>query len=145
MAKIARRGFSVPKASLEESVSFGTCHSPDELLEIFDAVWRNNTRKGITKVIKPAEGMVDHLIHHHDIRRPLARPRAMSEDRLVAALGVIPGLGGFVGAKKRVAGLRLVAADVAWSHGQGPEVSGTGEAILLERPPGRTLGIGRRW
>jgi hypothetical protein len=55
----------------------------------------------------------------------------MPEDRLVAALGVIPGLGGFVGAEKRVAGLRLVAADVGWSHGDGPEVSGSGEAILL--------------
>ena len=53
------------------------------------------------------------------------------EDRLVAALDVMPGLGGFVGAKKRVAGLRLVATDVDWSHGSGPEVSGPGEAILL--------------
>lgn len=140
MAKIARRGFSVPKASLEESVSFGTRHSPDELLDIFDGVWRHNTRKGITKVIKPAEGLVDHLIHHQDIRRPLGRPRAMPEDRLVAALGVIPGLGGFVGAKKRVAGLRLVAVDIAWSHGQGPEVSGAGEAILLAAS-GRPVGL----
>ena len=42
-----------------------------------------------------------------------------------------PASGGFVGAKKRVAGLRLVATDVDWSHGGGPEVAGPGEAILL--------------
>jgi hypothetical protein len=55
----------------------------------------------------------------------------MPEERLVAALDIIPGLGGFVASKKRVAGLRLVATDVGWSHGDGPEVRGTGEAVLL--------------
>jgi hypothetical protein len=44
---------------------------------------------------------------------------------------VAPGLGGFVGAKKRAEGLRLIATDVDWSSGQGPEVRGTGEAVLL--------------
>jgi uncharacterized protein (TIGR03083 family) len=131
LAKVARRGFNVPKASLEESIAFGTEHSPAEILAVFDSIHRDNVRKGISRVIKPAEGLVDHLIHHQDIRRPLGRPRAMPEDRLVAALGVIPGLAGFVGAKKRVAGLRLVATDVGWTNGDGPEVAGTGEAILL--------------
>jgi len=131
IAKVARRGFNVPKASLEESAAFATDHSPAEILAVFDVVQRDNVRKGISRVIKPAEGLVDHLIHHQDVRRPLGRPRTIPEDRVVAALGVIPGLGGFVGAKKRVAGLRLVATDVAWSAGEGPEVSGSGEAILL--------------
>ena len=58
----------------------------------------------------------------------------------MAALEVMPGLGGFVGAKKRVAGLRLVATDVDWSHGSGPEVSGPGEAILLAAS-GRPAGL----
>ena len=44
---------------------------------------------------------------------------------------MIPRLGGFVGAKQRVRGLRLVATDIDWSHGTGPKVIGTGEAILL--------------
>ncbi len=140
IAKVARRGFNVPKASLDESIAFGTAHSPAEILAVFDSIQRHNTRKGISKVIKPAEGLVDHFIHHQDIRRPLGRPRAMPEDRLVAALGVIPGLAGFVGAKNRVAGLRLVATDVGWSHGQGPDVSGSGEAILLAAS-GRPAGL----
>jgi len=131
IVKVGRRGFNVPKASREESVAFATDHAPAEILAVFDAVYRGNVRKGIAKVIKPAEGLVDHVIHHQDVRRPLGRPRVVPEERLVAALGVIPGLGGFVGAKKRVAGLRLVATDVEWSEGQGPEVSGPGEAILL--------------
>ncbi len=131
LAKVARRGFNVPKASLEESVAYGTAHSPAEILAVFDAIRRDGIRKGIARVIKPDEGLVDHLIHHQDIRRPLGRPRPMPEDRLAAALGVLPGLGGFVGAKKRVAGLRLVADDLGWTAGDGPEVTGPGEAILL--------------
>jgi uncharacterized protein (TIGR03083 family) len=130
-AKVAKRGFNVPKASYQESIAFGSEHSPAAILGVFDDIRTQNIRKGISKVIKSDEGLVDHLIHHQDIRRPLDRPRAVPEDRLVAALDVVPGLGGFVGAKKRVQGLELVATDVDWAHGDGPEVRGPGEALLL--------------
>jgi uncharacterized protein (TIGR03083 family) len=129
--KIAKRGFNIPKASNDESIAFGSSHTPTEILAVFDEVHSKDIRKGIAKVIKPNEGLVDHLIHHQDVRRPLGQPRVVPEDRLVAALDVVPGLAGFVGAKKRVAGLRLVAEDVDWSHGDGPEITGPGEAILL--------------
>jgi uncharacterized protein (TIGR03083 family) len=131
VAKVGRYGFNVPRASKLESIAYASTKAPDELLAVFDTVHRDRVRKGISKVIKPAEGLVDHTIHHQDIRRPLGRPRTVPEGRLVAALGVIPRLGGFVGAKKRVEGLRLVASDVPWAAGSGLEVVGPGEAILL--------------
>jgi uncharacterized protein (TIGR03083 family) len=131
MAKVARRGFNVPRASREESIAFAAARTPEEILAVFDRIWRDNVRRGIAKLIKPTEGLVDHLIHHQDIRRPLNRPRPMPEDRLRAALDVTPRLSGFVGAKRRVSGLRLVATDIGWSQGTGREVIGTGEAILL--------------
>jgi uncharacterized protein (TIGR03083 family) len=140
IGKVARRGFNVPKASFEESIAFADAHTPDEILAAFDRIHRDNVRNGIAKVIPPSEGLVDHLIHHQDMRRPLGRPRPMPTDRLLAALGLVPGLGGFVGAKKRVAGLRLVATDVGWSHGDGPQVTGPGEAILLAAS-GRPAGL----
>ena len=37
----------------------------------------------------------------------------------------------FFGTKKTVAGLRLEATDVGWSHGDGPVVAGPGEALIL--------------
>ena len=131
VAKVARRRFNVPKASYEESIAFASARTPAEILAVLDEIHTTNLKRGIAKVIKPAEGLVDHLIHHQDIRRPLGLPRTMPSDRLVAALDVVPGLGGFVKAKQRTAGLRLVATDVAWEHGDGPEVQGTGEALLL--------------
>jgi uncharacterized protein (TIGR03083 family) len=131
VAKLARRGFDVPRASKEESITFGSTHTPAEILEVFDGIHRLQIRKGITRFIKPTESLVDHVVHHQDMRRPLGVPRPMPTERLRAALEAAPSLGGFVGAKKRAAGLRLVAPDVDWSHGSGPEVQGAGEAVLL--------------
>jgi uncharacterized protein (TIGR03083 family) len=128
---IAQRRFNVDRASKEESIAFGDTHSPAELLSIFDRIHRDKIRKGISRVIPSKEGLVDHLTHHQDIRRPLGMPRAMPEDRLLAALEVAPGIGGFLKAKGRAKGLRFVASDIDWSWGDGPEVKGNGEAILL--------------
>jgi uncharacterized protein (TIGR03083 family) len=131
MAKMARYGFNVPKASKAESIAFASERTPEQLLAVFDSIFQKKVRKGITHFIKPTEGLLDHVVHHEDIRRPLGLMRQVPEDRLVAALNVAPGLSGFVGSKGRCAGLRLVATDVDWSHGDGPEVRGAGEAILL--------------
>jgi uncharacterized protein (TIGR03083 family) len=141
ITKVARRGFNVPRASLEESIAFASAQSPDQILGTFDRIHRENLKRGIAKMIKPTEGLVDHLIHHQDIRRPLNRPRPMPEDRLRAALQATPELGGFVGAKKRVKDLQLIATDVDWTHGTGPQVIGTGEAILLVAS-GRPVALG---
>ena len=49
---------------------------------------------------------------------------------VIGALGVANGVAGS-GIKQRIAGLRLVATDIEWEHGEGPEVRGTGEALLM--------------
>jgi hypothetical protein len=36
-----------------------------------------------------------------------------------------------IGGARRIRGLRLIATDVDWSAGQGAEIRGTGEALLL--------------
>ena len=36
-----------------------------------------------------------------------------------------------IGAKNRIAGVRLRAVDTGWTHGSGPEVSGRAIALLL--------------
>jgi uncharacterized protein (TIGR03083 family) len=131
VSKVARHGFNVPKASAIESVAYGSDHTPAEILATFETIPAQHIRKGISKLIPAREGLVDHIVHHQDIRRPLAMPRVVPEERLVAALDAAPGISGFIGAKKRAGSLRLTATDVEWTHGDGPEVRGTGEAILL--------------
>ena len=124
-------GSTSPRASATESAAYGSTHSPAQILAVFDTIPKDHVHKGISRVIKPQESLLDHIVHHQDIRRPLGLPRANSRGTAAAALGATPGIGSFVGAKKRAAGLRFVAPDVDWSHGDGPEVRGGGEAILL--------------
>lgn len=131
VTKVARYRFKMPEASKKESIAYGSSHSPDEIRREYQRIHRDNVRKGISKFIKPMEGEVDHVIHHQDIRRPLGMPRQVPEARLTAALDGAVRISGFIGSKKRAAGVRLVATDIDWSSGDGPEVRGTGEALLL--------------
>jgi uncharacterized protein (TIGR03083 family) len=74
--------------------------------------------------------LVDGMIHQQDIRRPLGLPRDIPADRLVPALSfavTAPTILGFW----RTRGVRLVATDLDWSTGRGPEVQGPAEAILM--------------
>lgn len=104
VSKLARFGFNVPKASKAESIEFASSRSPGQLLEVFDSIFTNRIRKGITHFIKPTEGLLDHVVHHEDIRRPLGQLRQVPEERLVASLEVAPALSGFVGSKSRSGG-----------------------------------------
>lgn len=128
---VGRHGFNVPRASLKGSAQYGSAHSADQIRTAWHAVVDDRTTKGIARFVSKQEGFVDHLIHHQDIRRPLGRPRSIPEDRLVAALDAMPTIGGFVQSKQRMAGLRWTATDVDWSFGDGPEVTGPAEALIL--------------
>jgi uncharacterized protein (TIGR03083 family) len=74
--------------------------------------------------------LTDNMIHQQDIRRPLGLGRDIPAERLGAALDFVRYAPTIRGAW-RVRGLRLVATDLDWSHGTGPEVRGAGEALLL--------------
>ena len=131
LGKVMKYGFNVDKASAEMSSQYGAAHSGAELAQQWAAVVANHTRKGISKVIPGKAGFIDHLIHNQDMRRPLGKPRTVPEARLLAALELLPSMGGAIGSKQRLAGLRVVATDVPWTAGDGPEVTGSGEAILM--------------
>lgn len=86
--------------------------------------------RGLTTLFGSAIALTDALVHHQDIRRALDRPRTVPEERLVAALSFVPRAQALP-APANLRGLRLVATDVDWAHGTGPEVSGPGEALLV--------------
>jgi uncharacterized protein (TIGR03083 family) len=77
------------------------------------------------------------IVHQQDARRPLGAERVIATDRLVWVLdycltrkgGGYFGIGG--GSYKRARDLRLVATDIEWTSGAGPEVHGPAEAILM--------------
>lgn len=125
-----RNRLDVDKASKDGSIAFADNRSSDDLKEVFSGVARNHTRRGIARFIPGKMAFTDHLIHHQDMRRPLDRQRDIPEERLVAALDVLPKLG-TIDSNKRARDLRLRATDADWTHGDGPEVSGPAEALIM--------------
>lgn len=101
--------------------------STDELLEFLN---RHLRPQGLTAGFGGMIGLVDGTVHHQDIRRALGRPRTVPAQRLRRILPLVPG-NPRLGAGRRIKGLRLRANDIEWEHGSGPEVTGTGEALLL--------------
>jgi uncharacterized protein (TIGR03083 family) len=101
--------------------------TPDEVLGY---VRSHLEPTGLTSRFGGLIALVDGMIHHQDIRRALALPRDIPQERLVTVLGLIPN-NPRLGAGSRIRGLRLRATDVNWLHGKGTEVSGTGEALMM--------------
>ncbi|GAA1866746.1 maleylpyruvate isomerase family mycothiol-dependent enzyme [Paeniglutamicibacter psychrophenolicus] len=75
-------------------------------------------------------GLADGMIHHQDIRRPLGMKRQIPEERLLRVLAMTPG-NPRLAPWRWIRGLRLVAIDMDFAHGKGPEVAGPGEALLM--------------
>lgn len=101
--------------------------TPADLLDYLRA---HAEPSGPTAVADSRIGLTDGLIHHQDIRRALGQPRVVPRERLVPVLEfalMAPPLP----ARRNVRGLRLMATDLDWSHGNGAEVTGPGEALLM--------------
>ncbi|MCO1574644.1 maleylpyruvate isomerase family mycothiol-dependent enzyme [Crossiella sp. SN42] len=124
--RLARGGFSLARTN-QLGVTEYAARSPAELVGLL----RTHRRpRGLTAAFGGMIALVDGLVHQQDIRRPLGLPREIPAERLRTALRLAllaPPLGAF----RRVRGLRLVAADLDFTRGSGPEVRGPGEALLM--------------
>ena len=101
--------------------------SPDELR----GMARSHLQpRGLTAGFGGRIALTDNMIHHQDIRRQLNMPRRIPDERLVTALNFALYAPTIRGAW-RARGVRLVADDLVWMHGRGPEVHGSGEALLM--------------
>lgn len=100
---------------------------PAELIALFR---RYAEPRGLTTGFGGRIALADGMIHQQDIRRALGTPRVIPPDRLRVVLNFAvwaPPLRGAL----RTRGVRLVATDLDWSWGRGPEVCGPGEAVLM--------------
>ncbi|MEV0033599.1 maleylpyruvate isomerase family mycothiol-dependent enzyme [Nocardia sp. NPDC050793] len=118
---VVRCGFSIDRVNgllVEKARALST----DRLIDMFENAAGTLSRFG------PALVLADLFVHQQDIRRPLGRTRTIPADRLRRALEhpdplTRPG--------RRSKGLRLVATDLDWACGSGPEVRGRAEALAL--------------
>ena len=95
------------------------------------AILRDNAEpRGLGAGFGGRIALTDNMIHQQDIRRPLGLGRRIPAERLCVALDFVryaPTIRGAWRARR----VQLVATDVDWSHGKGPEVRGPGEALLM--------------
>jgi uncharacterized protein (TIGR03083 family) len=71
------------------------------------------------------------VVHGEDMRRPLGLEHKPPEGALVAVADSWMNSNLLIGAKRRIAGLRLRATDSGWVHGDGPEASGPLISLIL--------------
>jgi uncharacterized protein (TIGR03083 family) len=83
--------------------------------------------------------LIECLIHQQDVRRPLGLTRGIPEPPLRVALDFAR-ISPVIGGARRTRGVRLVATDMEWSAGRGPDVRGAAEALLLAMT-GRTAHV----
>jgi uncharacterized protein (TIGR03083 family) len=101
--------------------------TPEEL----KALMREHAEpRGLTAGFGGMIALTDGMIHQQDIRRALGIPRAIQPERLRAALDFAR-YAPLIRGAWRARGVRLVATDLDWSHGKGPDVRGSGEALLM--------------
>lgn len=100
---------------------------PAELVDRLRA--RVDTTNGPPAPVMTMLGEV--VVHGQDFCQPLGLVSNTAPAALVACLDMYKVASFPVGTKKRIAGLRLRATDVDWSHGDGPEVTGPGLSLLV--------------
>ncbi len=105
-----------------------------EILASFEQCARTAKIPPTTKKVEVA---MDAYVHHHDIALPLDRTVPSDPARLRWMADGMVGAGKPNLSGPRVSGLRLIATDIDWHYGTGPEVTGPVTALIM-------AGLGRR-
>lgn len=129
---IAKAGFRVNKASAEMAKRWAERGPEVIIAQLRQNAETNAKPPGVPELA----ALVDAVIHAIDIRHPLSSPRAVPAEvfgpvadfSVHAKWPMTISVGG--SARKRLAGVRLVAEDYNWSYGEGHEVRAAGDTVL---------------
>jgi uncharacterized protein (TIGR03083 family) len=121
-----RHGFNYNRWVAVDGRTRGEQDPRDILLDLRKAAVNRNASSGA----RPFAALAHVLIHGQDICRPLAITRNLPENHLIPVADFVT-TSLIFRAKKRIAGVTLTASDMDWSHGQGPEVRGPAEALVM--------------
>jgi uncharacterized protein (TIGR03083 family) len=130
---LATSGFSFGRLMARNVAAVGADTVPRLLERLEAAVNARNAPPGPT-----GSWLVETVAHGEDIAYPTSTTIAHSEEALIAAADTARNTQPLLGARKRIAGLRLVADDIDWATGTGSEVRGPLRTLLLAmvgRPP----------
>ena len=127
MVGMARNGFNFNKSMAKDALAVGSTPI-EQVLADFQSIISSQAK---FPMATPLNVLTDTVVHQQDVRRPLGMARAVPEEQAIAVADGLKKTGFPFGTKKRIAGLRLTATDADWSTGDGPEVSGSLEALVM--------------
>ncbi|WP_433525087.1 maleylpyruvate isomerase family mycothiol-dependent enzyme [Nocardia pseudovaccinii] len=113
--------------------------------ELVSAIHGNTGSRRLPKLTNYRNILFDTMVHGQDIAIPLGRTIEIEPAAAAAAAAHAVTVGWPVWDKHRLDGIRLVASDVDWTHGSGPEIRGPITALLLlvtGRPAAMDLLVG---
>jgi uncharacterized protein (TIGR03083 family) len=126
IGRLMRNGMSLDRANTAGLARYAD-HSPQQLLGLARTHLQPS---GLTAKFGGRIALADAMIHQQDIRRSLGLPREIPAPRIVTVLEFAT-TARPLRAAPRIAGLTLTATDVDWSSGDGPEVRGPAEPLLM--------------
>lgn len=126
LARLAAAGFSFPRFA-EAQVRRYRGATPAETLATFRRLQHSTSAPPGPKV----SWLGEVIVHSEDIRRPLGIEHDYPADAVRRVIDFYKGSNTLIGAKSRIADLRLTATDQDWTHGTGPGVEGRLVDLLL--------------
>ena len=127
VAAMVRARGSIP-LFMDQTAKAGRSRSTAEQLRFLEQL---STSSRIPPTTMRSDGAIDVFVHHHDIALPLGREVPADPARLRWMADGLPQANRAIGAAGMVEGLRLIATDIDWHYGTGPEVRGPAAAIML--------------
>ncbi len=109
------------------------------ILADYERYAASTDRVPITTTVEP---LIDVLLHHQDIVRPLGMTRAMPPEAAAVAADRVRRLSFLMGTRRLLRSVRMVATDVDWTCGSGPTIEGPIQELLMlasGRQPDRSL------
>jgi uncharacterized protein (TIGR03083 family) len=100
----------------------------EQILADYETFATSRRKVATTTTIEP---LIDALVHHQDIVRPLGLRHDMEPAAAVVAADRVRTLAPLMGTRRLIKGLRMVATDVDWARGQGRVVEGPMQELLM--------------
>ena len=126
LARNLGRGYNT--MIFREVKRIGARETRDSILSDFDRYATSTHHVPTTTSVEP---LIDALLHHQDIVRPLGRTREMPPAAAAVAADRVRRLAPLMGTGKLVRSVRMVATDVDWDRGKGPVVTGPIQELLM--------------
>jgi uncharacterized protein (TIGR03083 family) len=111
-----------------ETKRLAASQSTEQILADFATYADSRKHVATTTVIEP---MLDALVHHQDIVRPLGIRHDMAPDAAAVAADRCRALSLLMGSRQVVRSVRMVATDFDWTRGRGPSVKAPMQELLM--------------